>query len=213
MPTGIFLIKWDEIIGGTVYMRYPEDLEIPDPIVQQITISHNFTESHIITEERDWNSVSYYNENKEMIIVLVLRPSSLDDGNDYIDFLEDFNKELDKDFKEDMLKIRLEAMFSSSLEVFQTTDEVLFKLSNEVALLRTKEYDIEERFKKVQNSDHLNVKSKILFLLAINDGLSLEEIKNSVKTSTKWLKSVLETLVKNKVVGYDSNQDVYFINI
>ena len=213
MPAGIFLIKWDEVIGGTIYMRYPENLEIPDPIVQQITISHNFTESHIITEEKHWNSVSYYNENKEMIIVLVLRPSSLDDGNDYIEFLEDFNKELDKDFKEDMLKIRLGVMFSSSLEVPQTTDEVLFKLSNEVALLRTIEYDIKERFKKVQNSDHLNVKSKILFLLAINDGLSLEEIKNSVKTSTKWLETVLETLVKNKVVGYNSNRDVYYINL
>ncbi len=211
MPTGIFLIKWDEIIGGTVYMRYPEDLEIPDPIVQQITISHNFTESYIITKEKQWNSVSYYNENKEMIIVLIL--GIYDDGKDYLELLEDFNKELDKEFKEDMLKIRLETMFISSLEAFRTTDAVITKLSNEVAFLRTKEYDFEERFKKIQNSDHLHVKSKILFLLAINDGLSLEEIKNSVNTSSKWLKGVLETLVKNRVVGYNSNQDVYYINL
>ena len=211
MPTGIFLIKWDEIIGGTVYMRYPEDLEIPDPIVQQITISHNFTESYIITKEKQWNSVSYYNENKEMIIVLIL--GIYDDGKDYLELLEDFHKELDKEFKEDMLKIRLETMFSSSLEAFRTTDAVITKLSNEVAFLRTKEYDFEERFKKIQNSDHLHVKSKILFLLAINDGLSLEEIKDSVNTSSKWLKSVLETLVKNKIVGYSSNQDVYYINL
>lgn len=213
MPTGIFLIKWDEVIGGTIYMRYPEDLEIPDPIVQQITISHNFTESHIITEEKQWNSVSYYNENKEMIVVLVLRPSSLDDGNDYLELLEDFSKELDKELKEDVLKSRLETMFRSSLEAFQTTDAVITKLSNEVALLRTKEYDIEERFKKVQNSDHLSVKSRILFLLAVNDGLSFEKLKNSVDTSNKWLKSVLETLVKNNVVGYNSNQDLYYIKI
>ncbi|GAJ15541.1 unnamed protein product, partial [marine sediment metagenome] len=99
------------------------------------------------------------------------------------------------------------------LEAFRTTDAVITKLSNEVAFLRTKEYDFEERFKKIQNSDHLHVKSKILFLLAINDGLSLEEIKNSVNTGTKWLKSVLETLVKNEVVGYSSNQDVYYINL
>jgi len=213
MPMGIFLIKWDEVIGGTIYMRHPEDLEIPDPIVQQITISHNFTESHIITEEKQWNSVSYYNEKKEMIIVLVLKPSSLDDGNDYLELLEDFNKEIDKELKEETLRSQLETMFRSSLEAFQTTDAVITKLSNEVALLRTKEYDIEERFKKIQNSNHLPVKSKIMFLLAVNDGLSFEVIKNSVNTSTKWLKSVLETLVKNKIVGYNSNQDVYFINI
>ena len=213
MPTGIFLIKWDEVIGGTIYMRYPEDLEIPDPIVQQITISHNFTESHIITEEKQWNSVSYYNEQKELIIVLVLRPSSLDDGNDYLELLEDFNKELDKELKEETLKSQLELFFRSSLKAFQTTDAVITKLSNDVALLRTKEYDIEERFKKVQNSDQLNVKGKILFLLAVNDGLKFEVIKNSVNTSTNWLKSVLETLLKNKVVGYNPNQDVYYINI
>ena len=213
MPTGIFLIKWDEVIGGTIYMRHPDNLEIPDPIVQQLTISHNFTESHIITEEKRWNSISYYNEKKEMIIVLVLRPSSLDDGNDYLELLEDFNKEIDKELKEETLRSQLETMFRSSLEAFQTTDAVITKLSNEVALLRTKEYDIEERFKKIQNSNHLPVKSKIMFLLAVNDGLSFEVIKNSVNTSTKWLKSVLETLVKNKVVGYNSNQDVYFINI
>jgi len=213
MPTGIFLIKWDEVIGGSIYMRYPEDLEIPDPIVQQITISHNFTESHIITEEKQWNSVSYYNEQKELIIVLVLRPSSLDDGNDYLELLEDFNKELDKELKEETLKSQLELFFRSSLKAFQTTDAVITKLSNDVALLRTKEYDIEERFKKVQNSDQLNVKGKILFLLAVNDGLKFEVIKNSVNTSTNWLKSVLETLLKNKVVGYNPNQDVYYINI
>jgi hypothetical protein len=143
----------------------------------------------------------------------VLRPSSLDDGNDYLELLEDFSKELDKELKEEILKSRLETMFRSSLEAFQTTDAVITKLSNEVALLRTKEYDIEERFKKVQYSDHLPVKSKILFLLAVNDGLSFEKIKNSVDTSNKWLKSVLETLIKNKVVGYDPNQDLYYIKL
>jgi len=211
MPTGIFLIKWDEVIGGTIYMRYPDNLEIPDPIVQQLTISHNFTESYIITKEKQWNSVSYYNENKEMIIVLKL--GIYDDGKDYLELLEDFNKEMDKEFKENVLKIRLETMFRSSLEAFRTTDAVITKLSNEVAFLRTKEYDFEERFKKIQNSDQLHVKSKILFLLAINDGLNFEEIKNSVKTSTKWLRSVLLNLEKNNVVGYNSNQDVYYIKI
>ncbi|MFX1376119.1 MAG: hypothetical protein ACFFA0_09925 [Promethearchaeota archaeon] len=211
MPTGIFLIKWDEVIGGTIYMRYPDDLEIPDPIVQQITISHNFTESYIITKEEQWNSVSYYNENKEMIIVLIL--GVYDDGKDYLELLEDFNKELDKEFKDEMLKSRLETMFSSSLEAFRTTDAVITKLSNEVAFLRTKEYDIEERFKKIQDSDHLPVKSRIMFLLAINDSLNFEEIKNSINTSTKWLENVLETLIKNKIVGYNANQDVYYINI
>ncbi len=215
MPTGIFLIKWDEVIGGTVYMRYPETLEIPDPIVQQITISHNFTESYIITEEKQWNSVSYYNDNKEMIIVLVL--SRYDDGNDFIppnsSLLEEFNRELDKEITEENLKIRLETLFKSSLDAYRTIEAVMTKLSKEVAYLRTKEYDYEVKFGVILKSDHLSVKGKILFLLTINDGLSFEDLKKSVKTSTVWLRNVLETLMKNNIIGFNSQKDVYYIQI
>jgi len=212
MPSGIFLIKWDEVIGGTIYMRYPEDLEIPDPVVQQITISHNFTESYIITEEKQWNSVSYYNENKEMIIVLALR-GRFEDGNDYLELLEEFNKELDKDTQEDKLKKRLETMFNLSLDAFRVTDQVITKLSNDVAYLKTKEYDWEVRFEKVLTSDQLTVKSRILFLLTKNEGLSFSDIKNHTQTSNRWLQSVLETLIKNDVIGYNSTKNLYYLNI
>lgn len=215
MPTGVFLIKWDEVIGGTVYMRYPENLEIPDPIVQQITISHNFTESYIITEEEQWNSVSYYNDNREMIIVLVL--SRYDDGNDFIPpqspLLEEFNRELDKEITEENLEISLETLYKNSLDAYRTVEAVMTKLSKEVASLRTKEYDYEVKFDLIIKSNHLSVKSKILFLLAINEGLSFDEIKKSVKTSTSWLKTVLDTLKKNNIIGYNLQKDVYYIQI
>ncbi len=212
MPSGIFLIKWDEVLGGTIYMRYPEDLEIPDPVVQQITISHNFTESYIITEEKQWNSVSYYNENKEIIIVLVLR-GRYEDGNDYLELLEEFNKELDKDTQEEKLKKRLENMFNLSLDAFRVTDQVITKLSNEVAELKTKEYDWELKFEKVLNSDQLTVKSRILFLLTVNEGLSFNDIKKLTQTSNRWLQSVLETLTKTDMIGYNSTKDLYYLNI
>ncbi len=211
MPKGICLIKWDEVEGGTVYMKYPEDLEIPISIVQQLQISHNFTESHIITEEREWNSVSFYNENKEMIIVLVL--TEYDIGKDYLELLEEFNKELDKEKKGENLKKRLESMFHISLDVFRTTEEVITKLSNEVAYLKTREYDFEVKFNKITNSNQLNVKSKILFLLAINEELSLSELKKNIHTSNKWLMSVIETLLKNKVIGYNPNKDTYYFKL
>ena len=62
-------------------MKFPEDLDVPDNVVQQIQISHNFVESYITIEEKDWNSISYYNENKEIIIVMVL--DKYDDSSDY----------------------------------------------------------------------------------------------------------------------------------
>ncbi|MFX1410400.1 MAG: hypothetical protein ACFFA6_08605 [Promethearchaeota archaeon] len=211
MPTGICLIKWDEVEGGIIYLKYPDDLEIPVSIVQQLQISHNFTESYIITEEKGWNSVSYYNENKEMIIVLVL--TKYDDGNDYLELLEGFNKEFDKEVMEENLKKQLETMFHYSLDAFRTTEEVITKLSNEVAYLKTREYDFEVRFNKITNSNHLNVKSKILFLLAINEELNLEELKKYIHTSNKWLMSVIETLIKNKIIGYNPNKKTYYLEL
>lgn len=211
MPNGIFLIRWDEVEGGIVYLKFPEDLEIPNPVVQQITISHNFTESYIITEEKNWNSVSYYNENKEIIIVLVL--SKFDDGNDYLEILEKFNNEIDKLSGEEKLKENLEAMFHISLDAFRTTDEVITKLSNEVALLKTREYDYEVKFDFITKTNHLPVKSKILFLLAIKDQVTLEEFIKVIKTKKQWLLSVLETLVKNNVVGYNSETDFYYLKV
>ncbi len=211
MPNGIFLIKWDEIEGGLIYNKYPEDLEISNPVVQQLTISHNFTESYIITEEKNWNSVSYYNENKEMIIVLVL--SKYDDGNDYLEILEKFNQEIDKETEEETLKEHLKTMFHISLDAFRTTDEVITKLSNEVAFLKTREYDFEVKFQIVTNSNDLSVKGKILFLLAINDGLTLKDFEKMINTSKRWLVSVLETLVKNKVIGYILTKETYYLRV
>lgn len=209
MPNGIFLIRWDEVEGGMIYMKYPENLEIADSAVQQITISHNFTESYIITEEKNWNSVSYYNEKKEIILVLVL--SRYDDGNDYLEILEKFNKEIDKESDEQKLKQHLETMFHISLDAFRTTDEVITKLSNEVAFLKTKEYDYEVKFEKIFSLDHLSVKSKILFLLAVNDSLPENDFKKYINTSKRWLTNVLDTLLKNKIIGFNTRKETYYL--
>lgn len=209
MPNGIFLIQWDEVEGGMIYMKYPENLEIADSAVQQITISHNFTESYIITEEKNWNSVSYYNEKKEIILVLVL--SRYDDGNDYLEILEKFNKEIDKENDEQKLKQHLETMFHISLDAFRTTDEVITKLSNEVAFLKTKEYDYEVKFEKIFSLDHLSVKSKILFLLAVNDSLPENDFKKYINTSKRWLTNVLDTLLKNKIIGFNTRKETYYL--
>ena len=193
-----------------MYLKYPEDIEIPDNIIQQIQISHNFVESHIITEEKDWNSVSYYNSEKEIVIVLVL--DKYDDGQDFVVVLEEFNNELKKNLKEEELMIQLKNMFKFSLSVFRTRDEVIAKLSNQVASLKMKEFDLEKRFEKTLKSEHLKVKSKLLFLLAVRDELNFKEIKKNVRTSNRWLEKVIEDLIKNKVILYNNENDTYFLN-
>lgn len=190
-------------------MKYPEELEIPNNIVQQIQISHNFIESYITIEEKNWNSISYYNEEKDIIIVLAL--DKYDDASDYTVILDEFKAELELDLKEEELQKHLERIFKLSLNVFRTRDEVIAKLSNDVAKLKNLEYDLRKKFNKIAKSDHLKVKSKIQFLLAINDELKYNDLKKSIKTSKKWLDAVIETLIKNKMIGYNSDKDSYYL--
>ena len=42
MPKGLLLIGFDTYEGAVVTHRVPEDLEVPDPIIQHIQITHNF---------------------------------------------------------------------------------------------------------------------------------------------------------------------------
>jgi hypothetical protein len=192
-------------------MKFPENLEVPDNVVQQIQISHNFVESYITIEEKNWNSISYYNENKEIIIVLVL--DKYDDGSDYTVILDEFKRELELELTESKLKEHLERIFNLSLNVFRTRDEVIGKLSNEVAQLKTSEYDLKKRFEKITESNHLKVKSKIQFLLAINNEMEYNKLRSSINTSKSWLDNVLKTLTENKIIGYNSKNDTYFLYV
>jgi hypothetical protein len=205
------LIKWDEILGGNIYMKFPEDLDVLDNVVQQIQISHNFIESYITIEEKNWNSISYYNENREIIIVLVL--DKYDDGSDYTVILDEFKKELELELNDTDLKNHLERIFNLSLNVFRTRDEVIGKLSNQVAQLKTMEYDLIKRFEKIAKADHLKVKSKIQFLLAVNNEMNYKELLKLIDTSKNWLDKVLETLTKNKLIGYNNTKDTYYLII
>jgi len=192
-------------------MQFPEGLEIPNNVVQQIQISHNFIESYITIEEKNWTSISYYNENREIIIVLVL--DKYDDSSDYTIILDEFKKELELELSETELKKHLERIYNLSLNVFRTRDEVIGKLSNQVAFLKTMEFDLRKRFEKIVKADHLKVKSKIQFLLAVTNEMNYKEIRKSIDTSKNWLDKVLETLTQNKIIGYDNKKDTYYLII
>jgi hypothetical protein len=209
MPKGIFLIQWDEVLGGTIYLKYPEDLKISEKTVQSIQISHNFTESYIITEEKNWNSASFYNPKKQIVIVLVLE--KYDEGNDFLVVLEEFNKELEKDLEEEELKSELKRMFNFSQTVFRTRDEVFTKLSNELADLKMKVFFYERKFNKIIESDQLNAKSKILYLLSIRDEVNLDDLCKLTYTNDKYTKEIIDSLVKYNIIGFNAKKNTYFI--
>jgi len=72
-------------------------------------------------------------------------------------------------------------------------------------------YDLEKGIEKILNSNQLTIKSRILFLLATNDQLSYNDIKKQVKTSKRWLESVIESLLKDKIIAYNSTNSTYFL--
>ena len=190
-------------------MRYPDNLEIPGNIVQQIQISHNFTESHIITEEKEWSSVSFYNWEKEIIIVLVLE--KYDDGNDFLVVLEEFSKELAKELNEEALKTHMESVFKFSFTVFRARDAVFTKLSNEMADLKMKVFFYERRFNKVLQSKELDRKNTILFLLSMNDELDIEGIIKKTGIELKVVEGIIKELLERDIVAHDPKKNIYYL--
>jgi predicted HTH transcriptional regulator len=132
-----------------------------------------------------------------------------DDSSDYKIVIEDFNKELGKNLSDEKLLELLKKAINT--DVFRTKDEVIVKLSNEIAQLRMKEYDYEKKIENLSKIDFLSVRSRILILLAKNPELSIKELRKIIKTSKKWLESVIETLQKNKIIAYDSKKDGYYL--
>ena len=190
-------------------MRYPDNLAIPDNVVQQIQISHNFTESHIITEEKEWSSVSFYNSDKEIIIVLVLE--KYDDGNDFVVVLEEFNKELAKELKEDDLKTHMESVFKFSFTVFRARDAVFTKLSNEMADLKMKVFFYERRFNKVLQSGELDDKNTIFYLLSMNDELDIDSVIKTTGIERKVVERIIEELLEKDVIVHDPKKDFFYL--
>ncbi len=206
----MFLIKWDQIKGGVVWLKYPEDLAISDNVVQQIEISHNFIESYISIKALGWNSISYCNEKKEITIVLVL--SEYDDSADYLICVEEFNKSLDGRIlkKEELLEKMKEAL---NMKVFRTTEEVISKISNEWSNTKMKLFELEGKIEDILKTDILSVKGRILMALLVNSSLKLGEIKRIAKTSKKWAQTVLENLVMNELVSYSKGYKTYSLSI
>ena len=94
----------------------------------------------------------------------------------YPDRVDEINKELEDNVDGKLLNQHLERIYKFSLNVFRTRDEVIGKLSNQVAQLKTMEFDLRKRFDKIAKADHLKVKSKIQFLLSINNEMKYKEL-------------------------------------
>jgi hypothetical protein len=208
MVKGVALIEWDVVEGGSLTQKFPEDLVVPENIIQQIQIAHNFTSSYIITEEQNWNSISFYNEGKEIIVLLVL--GKYDDGSDYISILDEFNKEIETGTKGEKLRKQLKKIYTHSLDVFRTRDEVVSKLSNEVASLKTDLFKLEQKLDHLFASDIFQLKDKILLLFAQRDFISIKELCRVLgDVSDNKVEKIVKKLQGKNLLIYDEYREAY----
>ena len=82
----------------------------------------------------------------------------------------------------------------------------MVKFKNEI-------HDIEAVIKEVLDMDILSVRGKIILSLILNSELPLKEIKNKARTSKKWTENVLNTLIKNNIIGYNYDKETYFLKL
>ncbi len=207
-PQGIFLIKWDQLKGGIVSLKIPEDMEVPENIVQQIQISHNFTPSYMITEEAEWNSVSFYNDEKEIIIVFKL--DKYEEGQDFIQLLHDIDERL-KVLEEDEIKKEINKFFQISFTVFKTRDEVISKLANDVMQLKTFQHDVNIRIDSILNKGKIKAMFKILTFLINKENCSYKELIECLEIKESSLRKALAKLEKQKLITHDKKKDWIYI--
>jgi biotin operon repressor len=208
MVKGVALIEWDVVEGGKLSMKYPKDLVVPENIVQQIQLAHNFSNSYIITEEQNWNSISFYNEDEETIVLLVL--GKYDDGSDYISVLDEFNKEIETGVKGEKLKAQLKKIYTHSLDVFRTRDEVVSKLCEDLSSTKTELFKLEQKLDHLFASDVFQLRDKILLLFAQRDYISVEELCRVLgDVKEKKVRKIIKKLQKKSLLVHDDDQDVY----
>lgn len=208
MPLGIALVVFDEIHGGMISLSVPDKMEIPVNTVQQIQISHNFTTSYIITEEKSWNSISFYNEDTEIIIII--RLEKYEEGQDFVQILQEIDEKVAKSDEKNRKEI-LQDYFVQSFDVFKTRDEVVKKLAEEVASLKMTMHDLQSKINVLLELGDFNTSQKVLISLINVEKRTFEELKLYIKTTDFWLEKALFKLEKKGALKYDKKNDSIYL--
>lgn len=177
MTLGILIISWDEFEGGFVSYKYPEELEVPENLIQLLQISHTFNPGAITLQEREFHALSIGNEALQKVIVLILE--EFEDAMDFNEIIENMSAAVSNMQEETELHTELRHLYNLSQSVFKAREAVLTKLANEVTELKNHEIDINQSLEwLIQNED--DFQKKLIFLLLRYGDLSFTEIKQYI---------------------------------
>jgi hypothetical protein len=197
MPLGICIINWDVNEGGSIGIRHPESLNVPDNIVQILQISHNFTPGLLHIRESNFNALSFGNEELQKVIVLVL--SIYEDSEDFKGIIEQINQVVNENPDETQLLEELKRVFELSQTVFKAREAVMMKLAQEIADLKNREVDIKNSLRYLFAHEKTS-RLKFIYLLMLNGSMTESDINKELKLAPFALKKLFTTLQKDKII-------------
>jgi len=203
MPKGLVLISWDEFEGAQIAFKEPPALDIPDPIIQQIQISHNLISSWMITQESDFYGLSYYSSEHGYVILLVLDTS--DDGQDYRVIVEQINDFLNSKPDPEKIESELKKIYILTFSVYRARESVLMKLANENADIKMEQHDLQQNIEVIIKNTR-DTSTRILLYLALHEPATFEDLLRQVPVSPAWLRSRLNFLEEQKLIMFKSKQ-------
>jgi hypothetical protein len=204
MPEGIFIIDFDEYVGGVVSIKYPDtpEFEVPDNIVQMLQISQNFTPGLLNIREADFNAISYGNEELQKVIVLVL--SRYEDGDDFKEIIAQLNQTVIEFQDNKELAPELKRILELSQLVFRAREAVMLKLAQDVTELKNREIDLKNSLKYLFAREHSD-KTRIIYALMINGRMTSEELSSYCNLPSSNIDLLLEEMQTDSVIEKQEN--------
>jgi len=203
MPKGLMLIGFDAFEGACVSHKVPADLEVPDPIVQHIQITHNFISSWMITQEEGFNGISYYDPEHTFVILLVLETH--EDGQDFRIIIEQVNDFLLTGPEPEEIDAELNKIFKLAFSVLKARESVLLKLATEEADLKMQIHDLTKNIDVILK--HIrDASTRILLYLIIHEPATFDDLSYVAPVTPTWLQDRLQSLIDRGLVILKENQ-------
>ncbi len=208
MPQGLVLISWDEFEGAQIAFKEPATLDIPEPIIQHIQISHNLISSWMITQEEGFNGISFYSPDHGYVILLVLEKH--DEGQDYKTIVEQINDFLNTKPDPGVIESELKKIYALTFSVYRARESVMLKLAEEVADISMAQHDLQRNIDVIIKNTR-DSSTRILLFLALHEPASFEDLLKEVPVTAIWLRSRLKVLEEQKLVMFKDEK--YWIAI
>ncbi|HMF33730.1 MAG TPA: hypothetical protein VKK79_20060 [Candidatus Lokiarchaeia archaeon] len=183
--------------------KVPADLEVPDPIVQHIQITHNFISSWMITQEEGFNGISYYDPEHTFVILLVLETH--EDGQDFRIIIEQVNDFLLTGPEPEEIDAELNKIFKLAFSVLKARESVLLKLATEEADLKMQIHDLTKNIDVILK--HIrDASTRILLYLIIHEPATFDDLSYVAPVTPTWLQDRLQSLIDRGLVILKENQ-------